>query len=114
MSNPDSRVWECEVCGYEYDEGQEGVAWEDLPDDWECPICGATKLEFSAVSDMPESKKEEAESPPHDKSSIEGYLQEWARSSDDTEVHMKGIHQIAGTGERHSYLWSSIGTPSVE
>ncbi len=23
-----------------------GVAFEDLPDDWECPLCGAGKEEF--------------------------------------------------------------------
>jgi len=44
----------CQPCGYIYDpqEGypdngiQPGTAFEDLPDDWECPICGAGKDEF--------------------------------------------------------------------
>ena len=30
----------CEVCGYEYDEEAQGVKWEDLPEDYECPLCG--------------------------------------------------------------------------
>jgi rubredoxin len=42
------------VCGYVYSEAagipDEGIApgtkWEDLPDDWTCPMCGATKDEF--------------------------------------------------------------------
>ena len=46
--------WQCTVCGYIYDpaEGdpQSGVvpetAFEDLPNDWVCPICGATKEDF--------------------------------------------------------------------
>lgn len=46
--------YECELCGYIYDPatGDEehglaaGVAFEDLPDDWECPLCGAGKEEF--------------------------------------------------------------------
>lgn len=47
----------CETCGYIYDpeEGDPengidpGTAFEDLPDDWTCPLCGAGKDEFSAV-----------------------------------------------------------------
>jgi flavin reductase (DIM6/NTAB) family NADH-FMN oxidoreductase RutF/rubredoxin len=44
----------CTVCGYVYDpaEGDSssgiaaGTAFEDLPDDWVCPVCGAPKSEF--------------------------------------------------------------------
>ena len=46
--------YECTVCGYVYSEAagipDEGIApgtkWEDLPDDWTCPMCGAAKDEF--------------------------------------------------------------------
>jgi len=45
----------CDVCGYVYDPavGDEeggiapGTAFEDLPEDWICPICGSGKDEFS-------------------------------------------------------------------
>lgn len=45
----------CEVCGYIYDpeEGdpESGVApgtlFENLPNDWVCPVCGAGKDEFA-------------------------------------------------------------------
>jgi len=45
----------CGVCGYVYDpekgdpEGDipPGTAFEKLPDDWTCPVCGAGKDEFS-------------------------------------------------------------------
>ena len=31
----------CKVCGYVYDpENNNGVAFEDLPEDWTCPMCG--------------------------------------------------------------------------
>ena len=33
-------------CGYEYDEETEGVKWEDLPEDWVCPVCGLGKDAF--------------------------------------------------------------------
>ncbi len=46
--------WQCTVCGYVYDpeEGDPvngidpGTAHEDLPDDWVCPSCGASKGQF--------------------------------------------------------------------
>jgi len=47
----------CTVCGYEYDPEQgdpdggiePGTAFEDIPDDWVCPLCGAAKSDFEAV-----------------------------------------------------------------
>jgi rubredoxin len=44
----------CSVCGYVYDpeEGDPeygiapGTKFGDLPDDWICPVCGATKDQF--------------------------------------------------------------------
>ena len=41
----------CNVCGYEYDPaaGDPGTAFEDLPEDWVCPVCGASKSDFSAA-----------------------------------------------------------------
>ncbi|MBS3762324.1 MAG: rubredoxin [Planctomycetes bacterium] len=49
--------YRCEVCGYIYDpekgdpaaEIDPGVSFEDLPDDWECPICGVGKDQFELV-----------------------------------------------------------------
>ena len=48
------KKWVCNVCGYVYDEElgdpdhgiAAGTAWEDVPDDWECPECGAAKSDF--------------------------------------------------------------------
>ncbi len=48
----------CQVCGYVYDDDKEKVAFENLPDDWKCPLCGASKSDFKpetatiAVSDV--------------------------------------------------------------
>lgn len=33
----------CSVCGYVYDEVAEGKKFEELPDDWVCPLCGVGK-----------------------------------------------------------------------
>ena len=45
----------CDVCGYLYDPEQgdpdngiePGTAFESLPDEWTCPVCGADKDQFS-------------------------------------------------------------------
>ena len=42
------RKFTCQVCGHVYDEAVAGVRWEDLPDDWVCPECGAAKSDFRA------------------------------------------------------------------
>ena len=37
----------CGICGYVYDPAEnDGVAFEDLPEDWVCPICGVGKDVF--------------------------------------------------------------------
>lgn len=37
----------CNVCGYVYDPATEEVPFEQLPDDWSCPLCGVGKDQFS-------------------------------------------------------------------
>lgn len=37
----------CDICGFVYDDENEEVKFEDLPDTWVCPICGAGKDAFS-------------------------------------------------------------------
>ena len=45
----------CDVCGWEYDEAKgdpdngiaPGTKFEDLPEDFVCPLCGVGKEEFS-------------------------------------------------------------------
>ncbi len=41
--------YECGACGYVYDEDVEGTKWEDLPDDWVCPVCGVDKSFFTKI-----------------------------------------------------------------
>ena len=44
----------CILCGYLYDPEigdpgngvEKGTAFEDIPDEWACPVCGASKGEF--------------------------------------------------------------------
>ena len=37
----------CKVCGWVYDPAEhDNVAFESLPDDWTCPVCGVGKDQF--------------------------------------------------------------------
>lgn len=39
--------YECLVCGYIYDPAENNnVSFDDLPDDWACPMCGVGKNQF--------------------------------------------------------------------
>jgi rubredoxin len=50
--------YECLVCGYVYDPAvgdpsagvKPGTAFENLPDDWVCPECGAAKSMFEKMA----------------------------------------------------------------
>jgi rubredoxin len=47
----------CDICGYVYDPEigdvdsgiAPGTAFEDIPEDWVCPLCGVGKEDFSPV-----------------------------------------------------------------
>jgi rubredoxin len=49
--------YQCKICGYVYDpeEGdpdsglEPGTRFEDIPENWYCPVCGVTKLDFEPV-----------------------------------------------------------------
>ena len=49
--------WECRVCGYIYDHAKgdpdngvsPGTAFENLPEDWVCPSCGANRDLFDKL-----------------------------------------------------------------
>jgi rubredoxin len=49
--------YECKACGYVYEPARgddsndiaAGVAFEELPEAWRCPVCGARKTAFSNI-----------------------------------------------------------------
>lgn len=51
------KIWECQVCGWRYDEAKgcpeegllPGTRWAEVPDDWCCPACGVSKADFAMV-----------------------------------------------------------------
>lgn len=48
------KTYVCSVCGYVYDEAAgdpdqglaPGTVWEDVPEDFVCPLCGVGKDQF--------------------------------------------------------------------
>ena len=49
--------YKCKICGYIYDpeigdpQGDiaPGTTFNEIPDDWKCPICGVTKTDFEPI-----------------------------------------------------------------
>jgi rubredoxin len=54
---PTYRQWVCVICGWIYDEAlgcpdhgiAPGTRWEDVPEDWRCPLCDVGKEDFAMV-----------------------------------------------------------------
>ena len=61
----------CTVCGFVYDEAKgipeagikPGTKWEDLPEDWTCPLCGATKAEFKKQGEFAQAEEKKKKEP---------------------------------------------------
>lgn len=89
----------CDICDWIYDEiaGDPdggiapGTVWEDIPDDWVCPVCGAGKDDFSHIIRKPSASPS---------SSSEGfYLSAWERKNDDQEPEFRSILNKALSGQ---------------
>lgn len=94
------KKYRCLMCGHIYDEAKEKVKFSDLPADWTCPMCGASKdlfeeiIEDQLVNDIEET-------------TVEEYLKEYSRQSDSKELSMADIHEMARTGKS---IISAMGT----
>jgi glutamate synthase domain-containing protein 2 len=89
-----SRAYICNLCAYSYDEADEDRLWNELPNDWACPLCGSGKTEFSPRRET--STPAQQTSVPDDVDS--NYLGEWQRPDDALETHMADIHRVATSG----------------
>jgi rubredoxin len=53
----DFKLFRCLQCGFTYDEVlgwpedgiEPGTRWDEIPEDWSCPDCGAAKADFEMV-----------------------------------------------------------------
>ena len=73
MNTTDEDIrWICTVCGWIYDEDEgdpdsglaPGTRFEDIPDDWYCPLCGVTKADFMPLHEYAAQRAAMAEAPP--------------------------------------------------
>lgn len=61
MTDAPYRKFLCRVCGFVYDEARgdadgglaPGTRYEDIPDDWTCPLCGVSKADLVLIQDRP-------------------------------------------------------------
>jgi len=59
MTSTNAAKYECTVCGYVYDPElgdpdsgiEPGTAFEDIVDDWVCPVCGVGKDLFEKIKE---------------------------------------------------------------
>lgn len=90
-------IYKCSVCDTEYDEEKEGKEWDALKDDWACHVCESGKPVWKIVDVAPGPDVSDGE--PKDTS---GSPDDYKRLSDDLEVHMADIHEMAEAG--HSII----------
>ena len=51
------KKYQCIVCGWIYNEALgrpeygliSGTLWEEIPEDWTCPDCGVSKVDFETL-----------------------------------------------------------------
>jgi methylamine---glutamate N-methyltransferase subunit C len=106
-NNTGSIPYACDVCDWVYDENlgdpdggvDPGTAWEDIPEDWVCPICGAGKDDFAQII------RKQSQEP---LSGSDFYLAQWERKGDDREPEFRTILDKALTG--HEQI-SAMRTP---
>ena len=55
------KKYRCKICGHIYDDAKEKIKFEDLPDDWVCPLCGVSKELFELIEETDDSNEEKTE-----------------------------------------------------
>ncbi|HBG7286919.1 glutamate synthase-related protein [Clostridioides difficile] len=100
-------IYKCSVCGYIYDESKNDKTWDELSEDWECPVCTKGSSYFGKISTVYYEEDEKiAEDIVENESKLntekEGdlnYLSTYLRRDDEVEKHMDIIHEMAVTGK---------------
>ncbi|HBG5346356.1 TPA: alpha-hydroxy-acid oxidizing protein [Clostridioides difficile] len=100
-------IYKCSVCGYIYDESKNDKTWDELSEDWECPVCTKGRSYFGKISTVYyEENEKETEDIVEDESKLNSekagnlnYLSTYLRRDDEVEKHMDIIHEMAVTGK---------------
>lgn len=96
-------IYECGICGYEYDEDSEGIPFSELPESWECIVCTAAKVYFEALEEETVEEAPKADKPQNkpekQKQEDIAYLSGFDRKKDEFEPYMDIIHEMAVSGK---------------
>lgn len=95
-------LYECDVCGYIYDESITNTPWDQLDNSWVCPICDSGKVYFTkkeAIEPISNSSNDVKAKPTDQVYSGIGYPATFQRSNDAKETYMDVIHEMAITGK---------------
>lgn len=96
----------CSLCSHIHDAATDGTAWNDLPVDWACPVCGSSKNEFHPVEqDRPNP------SPP--RSTIETVLQKY-QCGLCSHVYDEALESVAWTDLPDDWTCPVCGSPKSE
>lgn len=124
------RIWECQACGWLYDEEKgcpeeglrPGTKWEDIPDDWCCPECGINKRDFQMkqvadTSEVEHMNTQRASRPPFHSDSLAGIkplTSKGTQQSDESGAPIVVIGSgMAGVNFVKSYRQHDKHTPIV-
>ncbi len=95
--------YKCSICGYIYDEAQEGVAFAELPEDWQCPLCGAPKSAFEPVAEAAPTDVYKAAS----KAAADTAAEAVAKTAADSAAVVTTAEQDA-TGDHHDHAMQQL------
>ncbi|MBT3258542.1 MAG: hypothetical protein HN366_19080 [Deltaproteobacteria bacterium] len=88
----------CEVCEYVYDEDQEGIPWEELPEDWVCPVCQSPKKFFEPSKDVSPTEKPQTTQVESALAAPSVLPVDLNRTTSETESYFRDIQEMAETG----------------
>ena len=108
--------YRCTVCGEIYDEEDEGVRFEDLPDDWVCPLCHSPKSAFVLMDEeSTQNRADEPESEPAPSVVPEGSIDVPQNLKRFDGGVMDDIHAMALTGESvDSAMDTAVPVPNFD
>jgi glutamate synthase domain-containing protein 2 len=85
--------YRCSVCDYIHDEEKTGQKWDDLPEDWVCPVCESPKNYF-----VKEDEAGSASEPHHDEAEKEAYAPiDLQKTMAEAEPYFPDIQELART-----------------
>ena len=106
-------IYICDVCDYLFDEERAGIEWENLSEDWICPVCESGKSFYHLLEETTATSEISVSEVKSKSLNVNDLI----RTSDDVEKYMADIHKIAENGKsiiepmrtkKPSFSWDEI------